>query len=199
MSELNFAGSDMVGLMSKKIGDVVVQATLSETYDDSLKITTHPVESGPYGKSAISDHAYKLPLGLTMKCGWSNASYEALLGAQAMDVTNGKAAADDYATAVYSQLLSLQESREPIEVVSSRRRYSSMLIEKLSVEHSRETSGAVVVTVTFREVIVVQTRSTSLPPYAHHKEKEKTADTQRLGTKSSKPAAPPSGGSLHWT
>lgn len=199
MSDLNFAGSDMVGLISKKIGDIVVQATLSESYEDALKITTHPVESGPYGKSAISDHAFKQPLTLTMKCGWSNASYEALLGAQAMDVANGKAAADDFATAVYSQLLSLQESREPIEVVSSRRRYSSMLIEKLSVEHSRETSGAVVVAVTFREVIVVQTRSTSLPPYAHQKEKDKTADTQRLGTKSSKPAVPPSGGSLHWT
>ena len=49
----------------------------------------------------ISDHAYKQPLTVTLKCGWSNASYEALLGARAMDVANGKAAADDYATAIY--------------------------------------------------------------------------------------------------
>lgn len=198
MPDLNIAGADMVGLLSKKIGDIVVQATISESFDDSLKITSHPVESGPYGQSAISDHAFKQPLTLTMKCAWSNASYEALRGAQAKDVANGKAAADDFATAIYSQLLSLQESREPVEVVTSRRRYSSMLIEKISVENNKDTSGAVFATVALREVIVAQTRSTSLPPYAHQQEKDKTAEKQSLGTKSSRPAAPPKGGSLHW-
>ena len=129
MNELDFQGADMVGLSSKRIGDILIQATTSESYDDTLSITSHPVESGPYGNSVISDHAYKQPLTVTLKCGWSNASYEALLGARAMDVANGKAAADDYATAIYSQLLSLQEAREPIEVVTSRRRYVNMLIE----------------------------------------------------------------------
>ena len=105
---------------------------------------------------------------------------------------------DDFATAIYSQLLSLQESREPVEVVTSRRRYSSMLIEKISVENNKDTSGAVFATVALREVIVAQTRSTSLPPYAHQQEKDKTAEKQSLGTKSSRPAAPPKGGSLHW-
>ncbi len=198
MTDTNFTGTDMVGLLSKKIGDIVVQATITESHEDTLKITSHPVESGPYGRSAISDHAFKLPLSLTMKCAWSNASYEALRCARARDVANGKAAADDYATAIYSQLLSLQESREPVDVITSRRRYSSMLIEKIAVENSRETSGAVFATVTLREVIVAQTRSTSLPPYAHQKEKEKTADKQNLGVKASRPAAAPNGGSLHW-
>lgn len=198
MADLNIAGADMVGLLSKKIGDIVVEATISETFDDALKITSHPVESGPFGKSAISDHAFKQPLTLIMKCAWSNASYRALLGAQARDVANGKAAADDYATAIYSQLLSLQESREPVEVVTSRRRYGSMLIEKIGVENNKDASGAVFATVTLREVIVVQTRSTSLPPYADQKEKDKTADKQSLGVKASRPAAAPNGGSLHW-
>ena len=101
MNELDFQGADMVGLSSKRIGDILIQATTSESYDDTLSITSHPVESGPYGNSVISDHAYKQPLTVTLKCGWSNASYEALLGARAMDVANGKAAADDYATAIY--------------------------------------------------------------------------------------------------
>ena len=83
-----------------------------------------------------------------------------------MDVASGKAAADDYATAIYSQLLSLQEAREPIEVVTSRRRYVNMLIESLGVEHNLASSGALFVTVKLREVIVAQTRVTSLPPYA---------------------------------
>ncbi|CUK09355.1 hypothetical protein F0U64_08525 [Achromobacter xylosoxidans] len=198
MADLNIASADMVGLLSKKIGDIVVEATLSESHEDTLKITSHPVESGPYGKSAISDHAFKQPLTLTLKCAWSNASYEALAGAQAKDVANGKAAADDYATAIYSQLLSLQESREPVTVVTSRRRYSDMLIEKLSVETNKDSFGAVFATVTLREVVVVQTRSTSLPPYAGQKEKEKTADKQNLGVKTPRPVAAPNGGSLHW-
>ena len=191
MNELDFHGADMVGLSSKRIGDILIQATTSESYDDTLSITSHPVESGPYGNSVISDHAYKQPLTVTLKCGWSNASYEALLGARAMDVANGKAAADDYATAIYSQLLSLQEAREPIEVVTSRRRYVNMLIESLGVEHNLASSGALFVTVKLREVIVAQTRVTSLPPYAHQQQKEKTADKQNLGTKSPKPVAAP--------
>ena len=44
-------------------------------------------------------------------------------------------------------------------------------------------------TVKLREVIVAQTRVTSLPPYAHQQQKEKTADRQNLGTKSPKPVA----------
>lgn len=47
MADLNIAGADMVGLLSKKIGDIVVEATLSESHEDTLKITSHPVESGP--------------------------------------------------------------------------------------------------------------------------------------------------------
>ena len=46
-------------------------------------------------------------------------------------------------------------------------------------------------TVKLREVIVAQTRVTSLPPYAHQQQKEKTADRQNLGTKSPKPVAAP--------
>ena len=51
-----------------------------------------------------------------------------------------------------------------------------MLIEKISVENNKDTSGAVFATVALREVIVAQTRSTSLPPYAHQQEKDKTAE-----------------------
>ena len=47
MTDTNFTGTDMVGLLSKKIGDIVVQATITESHDDTLKITSHPVESGP--------------------------------------------------------------------------------------------------------------------------------------------------------
>ena len=89
MNELDFQGPTW-SACRPRIGDILIQATTSESYDDTLSITSHPVESGPYGNSVISDHAYKQPLTVTLKCGWSNASYEALLGARAMDVANGR-------------------------------------------------------------------------------------------------------------
>lgn len=197
MADLNIAGADMVGLLSKKIGDIVVEATLSESHEDTLKITSHPVESGPYGKSAISDHAFKQPLTLTLKCAWSNASYEALAGAQAKDVANGKAAADDYATAIYSQLLSLQESREPVTVVTSRRRYSDMLIEKLGRDQQRQLRRRV------RDGDAARSGGGTdaqhlAAPVRGPEGKEKTADKQNLGVKTPRPVAAPNGGSLHW-
>ena len=86
VNELDFQGRRRPW-SSKRIGDILIQATTSESYDDTLSITSHPVESGP---SVISDHAYKQPLTVTLKCGWSNASYEALLGARAMDVPTAR-------------------------------------------------------------------------------------------------------------
>ena len=35
MNELDFQGADMVGLSSKRIGDILIQATTSESYDDT--------------------------------------------------------------------------------------------------------------------------------------------------------------------
>ncbi len=192
MSFLDSLGLDMILLASKKIGSISVQATIEETYTDELTFTEHPVESG----ANISDHAFKRPVEVVMKCGWSNADYAALLGSTQAAVNNGAPAAADYVNSVYSQLVALQETRAPFDVVTSRRKYSNMLIQSLMVMNDAKTSGALMVTATLREVIIVSISATTLPPPGNQADPSKTAETTNEGVKSVAAGNPSPGGSL---
>ena len=55
------------------IGAISVSVTLEEAYNDTLAVTEHPVEVN----AAITDHSYRRPSEVVMRCGWSNADYAA--------------------------------------------------------------------------------------------------------------------------
>lgn len=183
---------DMITLSSKSIGDVAIQATIEEVYHDELQITEHPVEIG----AEIADHAYKRQPEVVIKCGWSNADYAALLGAAQAIFSSGTLPTADYVNTVYSQLLALQESRVPFDVVTSRRQYTSMLLQGLTVINDAKTSGALMVTATCRQVLIANTRATSLPPNEDQATPASTAETADTGVKSAMPATPAPGGSV---
>ncbi|MDW3684909.1 hypothetical protein RA280_24775 [Cupriavidus sp. CV2] len=179
----------MVLITSKKIGDIQVAVTIEETATDELTITEHPVELG----AEVSDHAFKRPSELVMKCGWSNADYAALLGAfQAL--FSGELPTADYVNSVYSQLIALQATRTPFTVQSSRRVYQNMLLKGLTVVTDPKTSAALMVTATLREVIIVNTQATTLPPRENQADPQSTAETQNTGVKAAVPATPAPGG-----
>lgn len=190
MSIIDSLGLDMILLSSKKIGDITISATLEEVYHDELTITEHPVENG----ANINDHAFKRPNEVIIKCGWSNADYTAILGGTPAKVNNGMPATSTYVDAVYSQLLALQESRKPFDLVTCRRQYSNMLIQSLMVINDDKTSGALMVTATLREVIIVKTKATTLPPRDVQEDPAATAETENKGTKAPVPATPAPGG-----
>lgn len=179
----------MVLISSKSIGDITVAVSIEETATDELTITEHPVELG----AEISDHAFKRPAELVMKCGWSNADYAALIGVfQAL--FNGQLPTADYVNSVYSQLLALQATRRPFTVVSSRRIYPNMLLKGLTVVTDQKTSATLMVTASLREVIIVNTQVTTLPPRESQANPQATAETVIAGVKSAIPAIPAPGG-----
>lgn len=187
MNDLESSGNDMVLLSNKRIGELVISVLISENHDDKLTITDHPVHRG----ASISDHAYMMPRKVTLQCGWSNADYAALEGAPVSGSGNGLPTSAQYVDGVYNQLLNLQRSAQPFELVTSRRRYENMLIESLSVTHDATTSGALRVTAGLREVIIVDTSESVLPPPASQADQKSTAQTQRKSTKSPVPAPVP--------
>src|SRR3954468_22480651 len=115
-----------------RIGNVVPDCTIEETYDDRLQITTHPVEKG----ANVSDHAFLLPKGLEMRIGW--ADYKG---------GNVKWSSDNY-----EKLRSLQASLEPLDVSSEKRLYRNMLIQSIAVTNDQKMKHAVVATVRLIEV-----------------------------------------------
>lgn len=188
MSEIEQSGNDMVLLSNKRISDILINVLVSETHNDTVKVSDHPVQRG----SPISDHAYVEPRKVSLECAWSNADERALQGfaVAANDKVNGAPTSAQYVDSVYARLLALQESREPFELVTGRRRYTNMLIESLSVKHERGSAGAIRINIGLREVRVVNVSESDLPPPPSQAQPASTAQTRRKSSKAPVPTAP---------
>jgi hypothetical protein len=179
----------------RSIGTLVAEATLKEVSTDELTISEHPVEAG----SSIVDHAYKKPAQVVIECGWSNSNLKALAGIKAAHTTlsSGDAFGPDYVSAIYNQLLALQESREPFDVYTGKRAYRSMLMSSLVLTTDVKTEHALMVTVTCRQIMITHTQSTTLPPRENQADPAATSETANSGTRQVATAYPAPGGS--WT
>lgn len=173
------------------IGDIEIQATLEEIHNSTVQITEHPVELG----AEITDHAFKKPDEVVLRCAWSNSSPQALLGT-VQRLFSGELSGADYVSDVYSQLRKLQEARTRFEIVTTTRRYQNMLITALQVTRDQKTGNALVCTATCREVIIVQTKATTLPPRQDQASPEETAEVEDRGTVQAVPATPSPGGAV---
>lgn len=183
---------DIITLVPKTIGPVKIGCTFEEAHQDELQITEHPVEKG----AQINDHAFKLQPEVTIQCGWSNADFAALIGTLESIFTGGGLPSADYISTVYSQLLALQETRQPFDVVTSMRMYRDMLFKSLRVVKDQKTGEALSVTATLKQIRIVQTQATTLPPKESQASPQATAETQNTGTKAATPATPAPGGSV---
>ncbi|WP_454734237.1 phage baseplate protein [Cupriavidus pauculus] len=183
---------DMIFMVPKRIGTIQIGVELEETHLDELQITEHPVEKG----AEINDHAFKRQPELTLKCGWSNSQIAALAGTLQSIFEGGELPTADYVSTVYSQLLALQETRQPFDVVTSLRIYRDMLFKSLSVTKDQKTGAALNVTATLKQIRIVQTQATKLPSKEDQADPQATAETQNAGVKAAVPATPAPGGSV---
>lgn len=193
------------------IDTIAVQATFEETSTDMVTVTDHPVEAG----AQISDHAYYRPAELRMHCGWSNSSATSLVGAvstlfsggglsqfaglsqldgSAPPVSGGGMSVSDYVSSIYTQLLSLQQSLQPFTVTTSIRQYTNMMLTSLVLTRDQKTSQALMVTASFRQVIIVNTVSTVLAPIANMASPASNAETVTLGPQAAVSGASPAPG-----
>lgn len=146
------------------IGPFVAQVTIEEIHTDELEITDQPVEMG----ARISDHAFKRPAEVVIRCGWSDSPsnsgvFDGLIGAVTgtiagvgaffggQDVTQSRA--------MYEKLLALQATREPFEVYTGKRVYKNMLIKSLRVTTDKSSESSLMVTAVLRQIIIVTTRT----------------------------------------
>lgn len=184
---------DFITLTPKgKIGDVTIQATLEEIASDSLVLTEHPIEYG----AAITDHAYKRPAEVTLTCAWSNTAADIFSVASVAALTGSNVLGSNYSSAVYSQLLALQENRTPFSIVTTKRMYENMQIVDLQVTTDNRTSSILNIQVRCRQLLLVYTQATTLPSRTSQANPASTADTQSTGVKQLIPATPSPGGAV---
>jgi hypothetical protein len=185
---------------ASNIGGIRIDMTIEEFYEDSVEVTEHPVQSG----AQITDHSFKRPMELVLVCGWSDSSISGLAGlgnkiAGSLGVgvffssdnplagttgsfSGGAMVASDYVANIYSQLLQIQEARQPVAIVAGLRSYEKMLITSLRVQRDQKTKYALLVHAFFKQVILVDTQDSTVPPMANQAIPASTAATVFGGT-----------------
>lgn len=168
-------------LQSRKIGIFVPDVVVSEKHVDALEITEHPVEFG----TAINDHAYKRASEVTMECGFAG-------GGSVLDLVNLSSIGlrvGESPREIYQQLLDLQKSRVPFDVVTGKRTYSNMLIRAIEATTDRTSENVLSCVLTLREVIMSDTQSITVTDKANMQEGVSTAPVQNTGMKSLVPTS----------
>lgn len=152
----------------RSLAGIIPNVVIEESHSDELTITNHPVERG----AAITDHAFKNPSEVTVHYGFG----------QSGTFLNFNGAGGD-PSSVYQQLLDVQSSRVPFDLITGKRSYQNMLISALSVTTDGQSENVLLVTATMREIIIVDTSVVTLAPADAHADPEKTSPVANTGTK----------------
>lgn len=152
----------------RSIAGIIPNVVVDESHIDELTITNHPVEQG----AAITDHAFKNPAQVTVRYGFGVSG----------SLLNFNGAGGD-PKAIYQQLLDIQSSRVPFDLITGKRSYQNMLIASLAVTTDNATENSLLVTATMREILIVETSTVTLAPADVHADPEKTAATTNTGVK----------------
>ena len=79
-------------------------------------------------------------------------------------------------------------TRDPVEIGTVKSLYSNLLVEAVNTTTDNTTENALLVTAQCREVIIVATQTTSVPPRERHKNPGRTGGGADKGQKQAKAA-----------
>ena len=152
---------------SRRIGVIIPDVVVSEKHTDTLEITEHPVEVG----AAFADHAYKKPSEVVMEVGFAG-------GGSLLDFASNLTATSLLGLSpqqTYQEILDLQASRIPFDVVTGKRLYSNMLIRALEVTTDKTTENVLSAVLTLREVLISQTQQITVADKTNMKDGASTS------------------------
>lgn len=157
--------------VSRSIGGFTADVTIDEDAVDELAITDFPVEQG----ADITDHSFVRPSRIKIQVGYSNSS-------------QNSGGDPNYATNVYAQFLALLQSRQLFDVVTGKRSYTSMLMERLTQHTDQKVENALLMTVECRQVILTSTQTVSVPQTSNMQNPQINGPTVNGGANSLQPA-----------
>ena len=174
----------------RAIGSFTAFVTTEEQHDDELEITDHPIEQG----ASITDHAFKRPAQVVIKCGWSNSPQrtgliDGLVGAvtSTVDGVNSLITGNsqEQVRDIYAKLLELQASAIPFTVYTGKRTYTNMLLKRLSTTTDGKTENLLMVTAICQEILLVSTQTVTVnSDTSRQANPSSTGSTVNEGTKS---------------
>ncbi len=147
-----------------QIGSIVLDCSVSEQHQADVDVTDSPVERG----ANISDHARPKPETLTLEGLITNAplsrdplspsTAESLAGSIDTGFISRAQGDPTRAVSAYQDLRDLKDAGELIEVVTSLRSYSDMVLTNLSVPRDAKTGECLKFTATFKQIRVVENK-----------------------------------------
>jgi hypothetical protein len=162
----------MIGTPQRSLGNIIFDATFEESHQHDLQVTDNPVESGV----VISDHAFMLPLKLTIYAGVSDSP---------IDEQPGQFSDNRRSVQAFETMSNLQRSAEPFDVQTGLRLYKNMVCVSIRTAQDVATSMAFIFTAELRQVIIVKTETV--------KYKSRKIKSDQGNTSSDKQATPKDG------
>lgn len=160
--------ANIIPKSGRLIGTIIPDLVIEENTNDSIELTSHPVQQG----AAITDHKYRKPTALKMTL-----------------MQGGDTQAD--LSTKYQSLLTLQNGNDLFDVTTPKRFYNNMQIKSLTVTTDKLTENILSISAEFQEVVIVDVVVTNMPKRPNQKNAGKTGATQKTGTKQAKTESAP--------
>ncbi|HBV9098994.1 hypothetical protein Q4R79_18405 [Morganella morganii] len=173
---------------TRKIEMIVPSVVISEKHSDSSEITEHPVQV-PGGEGfTVSDHTFDRPSEVTMEIGFAGGGslIDGFDTSSMFDISTGLKLGSS-PREIYQQLLDLRASKKPFDVITGKRDYKNMLIRAIEVTTDNTSENVLMVVLTLRQLIIVETKKTKVAPVENQKLPEATGGTEDRGTVTPKP------------
>lgn len=173
---------------TRKIEMIVPSVVISEKHSDSSEITEHPVQV-PGGEGfTVSDHTFDRPSEVTMEIGFAGGGslIDGFDTSSMFDISTGLKLGSS-PREIYQQLLDLKAGKKPFDVITGKRDYKNMLIRAIEVTTDNTSENVLMVVLTLRQVIIVETKKTTVAPVENQAVPEATGGTEERGTVTPKP------------
>jgi hypothetical protein len=149
----------------KSIGGIELDAVLSETHTNQVRLTKNPIELGV----DITDHAVIEPKRINIVAQVSDTPLGSAAFGQIIDLVTGLFGTSTTqnitrSNAAYNAMVQIMEAREPIEVQTKLKLYSDMLITGLSVSQDKTSSRIVLMTLNLEEALITESQIVKLTP-----------------------------------
>jgi len=149
----------------KSIGGIELDAVISETHSNQVRLTKNPIELG----ADITDHAIIEPKKLNIIAQVSDTPLGSAAFGQIIDLVTGlfgTATSGNLtrSNAAYNAMEQLMEQLEPINVQTKLKLYKNMMITNLGTTQDKDTSKIVLMNISLEEAIITESKIIKLDP-----------------------------------
>lgn len=141
----------------KSIAGIELDAVLTEVHSNTVRLTKNPVELG----ADITDHAIIEPKRITLGVQVSDTPLGAAAFGKILDDVTGLFGTSTSgnvtrSNTAYNAMVQLMETREPLEIQTKLKLYTSMVIVDIKTTQDKNTSRVAAMVIALEEVIITE-------------------------------------------